>query len=288
VQEGNFDSQGWVSQYLSSLRWSLSQFSGGMEEIKPMNGLERFFAVLIWLMSFMTAAIIWSTLTSCMTQQQIIGGTQSRQLATLRKYLKQNSISSNLALRMQRSAQHAISGDLTQDAIELLPLVSEPLRVEMHFEMYSPVMRMHPFFNEYIQYGPQVMRRVCHYGMHTFLWSNGDVVFTRGEAPSEPKMYFVLKGQLEYTSRTETTVLDKNSWVAEPVIWTQWTYKGTLTATNDCKLAALLAKTFQEIVDRFKEIVDIDPKVYAADYVHMLNGCDRATDLEKLPGSYFM
>lgn len=271
------------SQYLISLRWALSQFSGGMEEVKPITALERVVAVCVWICSFMTAAVIWSILTSSLTQLHIIGGSQSRQLSTLRKYLKQNFITSNLALRMQRSAQHAISGDLTQDAIELLPVVSEPLRVEMHFEMYSPVMKAHPFFNDYISDGPQVMRRVCHYGMSTFLLSSGDVVFTRGESPSEPKMYFVPKGSLEYNSRGEVTTLDKNMWIAEAVLWTQWTYKGTLTANNDVKLAVLHAKTFQDIVDRFKETVGMDPKVYAAEFVDHLNAVEKVTDLT-MPG----
>jgi CRP-like cAMP-binding protein len=260
------------------LHWSLCQFTGGMDEVSPQRTVERFYAVLIWLVTFVATVVIFSNLTANMTQQYMINGTQSRQLATLRKYLNQNFISSNLSLRMHRSAQHAISGDLTSDAIELLPVVAEPLRVEMHFEMYSTVMRVHPFFAEYIWQGPQEMRRVCHYGTGQCLLSNGDNVFSKGEAPSSPKMYFVCKGTLEYTTApgngrddiVAATVTDR-MYIAEAVLWMRWTYKGTLTATSDAKLATLDAKTFQEIVDRFKEVGGSDPKVYAADFVAYMN-----------------
>jgi len=258
-------------QYLVSLHWSLAQFSGGMDEVYPQSVLERFFAVMIWLFAFMSSAIILSVLTSNLTQLHIIGGSQSRQLATLRKYLKQNFISSNLALRMQRSAQHAISGDLTQDAVELLPVVAEPLRVEMHFEMYTPMMRCHQFFAEYISECPQVMRRVCHYATGILLLSQGDIVFSKGEDPADPKMYFVSQGMLEYKYGDVNTFVNEKSTASEAVLWTRWTYRGVLTSLGDVKLATLDSKMFREIVDRFKEVGGFDPKVYAADFVAHLN-----------------
>jgi hypothetical protein len=269
---GDYENKSLDAQYLVCLHWSLSQFTGGMDEVAPQTAMERFFAVIIWLITFMATAIILSYLTSKLTQLNMISGTQSRQVATLRKYLAQNHISSNLALRMQRSAQHALSGDLTQDAVELLPVVSEPLRVEMHFEMYSTVMRTHSFFGEYMKEQSHVMRRVCHYAIGTVLLSNQDVLFSKGEVPSNPKMYIVAKGTLEYHfPGGPDTVVSETHCIAEAALWTKWTYLGTLTSTTDTKLAALDAKMFQEIVDRFKAVGACDPKAYAADFVAYLN-----------------
>jgi len=273
------------AQYLASLHWSLSQFSGGMDEISPESPLERFFAVIVWIFAFMAAAVIVSNLTSSLTQMHIIGGTRSRQLAMLRKYLKQNAISSNLALRMQRSAQHALSADLTADLIELLPVVSESLRAEMHFEMYSVALRSHSFFAWCISDCPQVVRRFCHYAMSTLIFSASDCVFTKGESPSEPRMYVVAKGTLEYVTHAETTPISEKVVVAEAVLWTlAWRHQGTLTATSDSKLAALDAKTFQEIAARFQDTATFDARVYAQDYVAHLNSLEFPHDLTMTNG----
>jgi hypothetical protein len=275
ASKGGYRDMPFEDQYLASLLWAFGNFSGIIDlEVWPTDKLERIYAAFIGLVAFMSTAILLAILTSNLTQLHIIGGSQSRQLATLRKFLKQNSISSALALRISRSAQHAISGDLTQDAVELLPVVSEPLRVEMHFEMYSVVMRNHPFLADYIQESPQVMRRVCHYATSTLLLSSTDVVFSQGEAPSDPKMYIVCKGILDYSSLPSKGLdgpVNERQCIAEAVLWTRWTYRGTLTATCDAKLAALDATAFQDIVVRFKESGGFDPKVYAADFVAHLN-----------------
>eukprot|EP00928_Gymnodinium_smaydae_P021196 TRINITY_DN18250_c0_g2_i1.p1 TRINITY_DN18250_c0_g2~~TRINITY_DN18250_c0_g2_i1.p1 ORF type:complete len:745 (+),score=177.87 TRINITY_DN18250_c0_g2_i1:145-2379(+) len=283
VQQKGYETSALGTQYLVSLHWSLSQFTGGMDEFAPVGSIERLYAVLAWIFGFVSATIIVSILTSKLTQLYMIGGAQSRQMSTLKKYLKQNDISSNLALRMVKSAKHAMSGDLTPDAVEMLHVVSEPLKVEMHFEQYSAVIRSHPFFAEYIQEGPYVMRRVCHFANSTLMLANGDIVFSKGENPANPKMYFVWKGSLEYSiGAGDSTPVVEKQWIAEPVLWTKWTHRGMLTATNDVKLVCLDAKTFQEIVDRFKDIGGFDPKVYAADFVRYLNQLEVVNDLVTL------
>jgi hypothetical protein len=154
---GNRDhNNGWVTgygyeeasisdQYLVSMHWAMTQFTGGTDEITPKDTLERFFAICIWAFTFVAASVIVGVVTSELTSTHIVGGHIARQAATLRKYLKQNFISRNLMLRMQRSAQHVISGELTPDLVELLHIIPEPLQVEMHFEMFAEIFRKHPF-----------------------------------------------------------------------------------------------------------------------------------------------
>eukprot|EP00929_Paragymnodinium_shiwhaense_P018346 TRINITY_DN12879_c0_g1_i1.p1 TRINITY_DN12879_c0_g1~~TRINITY_DN12879_c0_g1_i1.p1 ORF type:complete len:763 (-),score=249.83 TRINITY_DN12879_c0_g1_i1:72-2360(-) len=281
-----FDSKAVEAQYLMALHWTLSQFSGGMEEVRPISTAERLFVILFWIAAFFMAALVASVLTSSLVQLHIIGGSQSRQLATLRKYLNQNAISSNLAVRVQRSAKHAVSGDLAPDAVDLLTVVSEQLQLEMHFEMYSELLRIHTFFEACIKEGVQVMRRICHFATSTVLLDKGDVVFSKGEAPGEPKMYFMFRGTAEYVHPQQTVTIEQRQWVGEPVLWTKWSHRGTLTTTSDCKLAKLDARKFMDIMDRFKELFQerFSPKVYAADYVEQLNKAEAATDLLSIVG----
>merc|ERR1712151_465402 len=137
---------------------------------------------------------------------------------------------------------------------------AEPLRIEMHFEMYSWVLICHQFFNECRVQGPQVLRRVCHNATSTLLLEKGDIAFSKGDAPSDPKMYFVCRGMLEYSTSCETVSVMERQWVAEAVLWTNWVHRGTLTATDAVKIAMIDADHFQTVVAKLKRIGDFDPK----------------------------
>jgi hypothetical protein len=280
------------TRYLVSLHWTLSQFSGGMEEVRPAAPIERFFVILIWIVAFMGAAIMGSILTASLVQAQIIGSSQASQLATLRKYLNQNYISKNVSLRVQRSAKHAVSGDLSPDTVDLLGVVSESLKVEMHFEMYGDLLLSHPFLEQCIQVCKEAIRRVCHQATSTLLLDAGDVLFSKGEQPAEPKMYFVFKGTLEYTpnsfgvsvhdfktvgagtkNNADEILLTERHWIAEPVLWLRWVHRGQLKAITDSKVAIVDARKFHDIMERFKEVFPpgFNPKLYAHEYAHQLN-----------------
>lgn len=61
------------------------------------------------------------------------------------------------------------------------------------------------------------------------LLSTTDVIFTLGEEPSEPKMYVVVSGTLEYTdSYGEVAQVGEKRCIAEAVLWTNWKHRGTL------------------------------------------------------------
>eukprot|EP00927_Polykrikos_kofoidii_P002150 TRINITY_DN10839_c0_g1_i1.p1 TRINITY_DN10839_c0_g1~~TRINITY_DN10839_c0_g1_i1.p1 ORF type:complete len:807 (+),score=146.55 TRINITY_DN10839_c0_g1_i1:195-2615(+) len=292
VEEEGYVTDGWEAQYLVSLHWALGQFTGGTAEITPQGTAERFVACGIWVFGFIVASIIVGVITSELTQMHIVGGAVARQVATLRRYLKQNSISSNLTLRMQRSAQHVLAGDLTPDLVDLLPVVPEPLRVEMHYEMYSDFFRKHPWFHEFMVVCPLVMRRISHLATSMMLLASGDVVFSEGETPSRPRMIFVFRGTFSYTTsngggREDAETVQEGQWLSEAALWTTWTYHGTLTANGDAKVACLDAWEFQDIVIRFKHLTSVDgdwetPHQYAERFVQFLNMCEDVSDLSTM------
>ena len=104
------------------------------------------------MVAFVMAATFVSHLTSSMTQLNIMTSRQMVQLASLRRFLVENGISDLLAVRLRRNAQHAIVQHqrcIKEEGVELLSHVSGPLRVELHFEIYSPIFAVHPFFSCY-------------------------------------------------------------------------------------------------------------------------------------------
>merc|ERR1712050_3117 len=146
---------GWTSYH-----WSLSQFTGSME-VFPTNVQERVLAVIILLFAFVVTAWVVSSITSSMTRLEIATARESEKLTMLTRYLFDHKISRRIALRVQRSVRSALQEqqrNVPEKEIELLSLVSEPLRVEIHFEIHDPIIGVHPFFNSYGDTLPGIMR----------------------------------------------------------------------------------------------------------------------------------
>ncbi|CAK8992578.1 unnamed protein product [Durusdinium trenchii] len=253
-------------------------FSGGMDEISPASPLERLFAVAVGGLIFVIALVMMGVFTSGLTQQYIIGGSGARQLATLKRYLKQNNVS--------------------KESVELLHVISEPLKIELAFDMYSQVLMCHPFFLELLQESSPMLRPICHRAMSMLLLSGTDVIFNLGEEPQEPKMYIVINGTLEYTDAYgEITVVGERKIIAEvQVCWTArrgnrqiWrtpnyqpkeeTCLDRIPSSNiqvclsDAKLAMLDGQGFIDICQRFLRRSEAAVRVvdYAAQFVEELN-----------------
>eukprot|EP00929_Paragymnodinium_shiwhaense_P020361 TRINITY_DN13600_c0_g1_i1.p1 TRINITY_DN13600_c0_g1~~TRINITY_DN13600_c0_g1_i1.p1 ORF type:complete len:913 (+),score=227.83 TRINITY_DN13600_c0_g1_i1:133-2871(+) len=279
-------------RYLMSMRWALSQFAGGMDEVTPQSEIENVFAIFIFVLSFWSGAVFLSILTSSMTQLYLLGSQNTQNLTTLRRYLSQNGITKQLALRIHRNAQNSLveaQRTMPEDSVFLFQYVSEPLKVEMHFEMYSGFLSVHPFFQDYIQAAPPVMHRVCHSAMSVASVSEGDVIFHAGETPLIPRMIFATteggSSILQYTTATEKIVISESEWVSEATLWTTWVHRGTMMSIKDNRLYLLDAKEFQRVVTQF-EIAGFDPRLYAQEFVSMLNSTDCVTDLQgQIPSS---
>jgi len=273
VQSVNLQEEPFRYQYATSFHWSLTQFTGTME-VNPTNFTERFFAISVLLFAFVVSAAFISSITSSMTRLQMISGNKTEMFAMLRQFLEENSISRRLQARLERNAHHAYrqyERTTPEIEIELLKLVSEPLRVELHFELYASTLSTNPFFGIYEKTHPAAIRRVCHNAVSTMFLAMGDVLFVEGEAPQIPQMYFILRGTVSYKREArEVQKLNQGAWFAEPVLWCSWTHCGVLRAEADAQLLVLDAVTFQSIAPQ------ITAKAfavcsYALAYVDILN-----------------
>mmetsp|Transcript_63911 Transcript_63911/g.111362 ORF Transcript_63911/g.111362 Transcript_63911/m.111362 type:complete len:360 (+) Transcript_63911:2-1081(+) len=273
VEEYDFSRAVLAYKYTMALHWSLSQFTGGMDEVTPCNTIERLYTIVVFVVAFVSASVFVSIITSCMTELHIIGSAESQKVSVLRRYLNQNGITNCLALRVQRNAKNALLEQqrlMPEDKVELLAMISEPLHVELHYEMYSLVFGHHPFFACYMEECPQVMRKVCHYATRLSRVSCGDIIFSQGEIPAHPRMIFVVSGECRYRDDFGSVPIMANMWVSEATLWTRWMHLGTLTATAESRLCYVEAKTFQEIAIQFSHS-DFDPRSYAQEFVATLN-----------------
>jgi len=238
----------------------------------------------VFLLAFVMSAVFLGRLTSSMTQLHMLGSKDSERIQVLKRYLRKNEISSVLSMRVQHNAQHALAERhrfMEEDEVELLGVVSDPLRAELHFELYAPVLAVHPFFASYVEACPQVLRKVCHSAMSQLLVSSGDVVFMPGEVPTDPRMLVICSGRLRYQQLMgQVMSVEVGGWISEAVLWTGWTYRGMLTATSDCRLCVLRAAKFREIAETF-EHTGFNVRSYAKAFVAGMNSGQ--IDISDLP-----
>uniref|UniRef100_A0A7S2QJZ4 Ion transport domain-containing protein n=1 Tax=Zooxanthella nutricula TaxID=1333877 RepID=A0A7S2QJZ4_9DINO len=285
------------TRYAMALHWSLSQLTGGMDEVTPECVQERLFAITVCIISFVGSVFLVSTWTSSMTQLHIVGSSEAQKLAVLRDFLGQHGVSKDLVLRVVRNSRHRIRQERRQTPetrVELLTRVSEPLRAEIHYEMYSGTLRRHVMFDEFAHNSPGLLLRLCHTASSILRFSAGDTVFQTGEVPSPPQMFVALPGAcMQYACaqvtdpnacsedefESEDGVNDgwfqvlENQWIAEATLWTRWVHVGDLITTQESRLYSFDVHTFLEIFRSYQHLAAL-PKTYASKFVKKMNSLE--------------
>jgi len=242
----------------------------------------RIFAVCIYVVVFVLVATLVGGLTSSMTSLNLLTNRHSHQFAILRRFLLDKGITHGLATRIHHNARYALAQQeriIDEEHVDLLLRVSEPLRMELHFEMYIPVLSQHPFFSCYSFECPLTMHKMCHHATSMLQLSCGDIIFSVGEIPANPKVIFTVSGILTYMHFSfGNTELPRGHWAAEANLWTAWMHVGTLRASVYGQICTLDSKQFQEIASQF-DSVRFSPRQYAKCFVELLNVTEALSDL---------
>lgn len=274
VRDANLLAEDMLLRYAWSLHWALGQFTGeNVYDPKQMTMDERAFAVFALLVTFLISSMFVSTITTSVTKLQLSTSKQTSQMAALRRYLCDQQISTSLAVRVQRNAQHVIverKRNMPESSVDLLGMISESLRAEVHFEVYWKTIKEHLLFNCYCEINLTAMRKVCHTAISMWHTSHGDTIFNDLETPAYPRMYFCQSGALIYRRVDEKPdILRDGRFAAEAVLWTHWMHVGTLRGmANVSTMLVLEADKFQQIVSPFPTNHAF---LYAEKYVEQLN-----------------
>jgi len=207
-RSGDYDDLDVGSGYAVALHWSLTQFIGSME-VNPVNTGERLFAVCVLMFAFLALCVLPAKITSLMTQFQITAAERSQALSQLSQFLYDQRVSRYLTLRLVRAANSAMlvqSRKTPEDKIVLIGLISDTLRMELHYEMYcrpesalGGMQTGHPFWRRLQNSHVRVMQKICHNAITPLDLIDEDVLFNAAETPENPAMYVLLDGQLKYS-----------------------------------------------------------------------------------------
>jgi len=210
---------------------------------------------------------------------EIVSSRRSSMFAALDRFLSVNNISRELRLKVQRNARHSLGEEernTLESKIDLLRLITEPLMMQLHMEMFFPSLSACPFLRCLKAENESTVKQLCHTAVTVDRVSKDDVIFSEGESPMNPRCLLVQTGELIYTRKPAecithcTQLVSSKDWLCEACLWCdEWVHLGTLTATTECQIVSLNAKHFQEIVANPTD--GVQARQYAEIYINELN-----------------
>jgi len=289
---GTWGTPGWVSEfeasssdtslahtYTTSLHWSFAQFTPASMEIGPHNLSERVYAIIVLLGGLVVFSSFVSSITAAMTQLHQVNKQATRQAENVRKYIHDNKLSLDLGNRIvsfARRAKNSSRRRVHESEIEIFQVLPQSLKIQVHWEVYSPILHPHPLFYNFADVGDAVLLEICNTAMSEQSLSTSQELFTYGQGAVN--MYFILSGELEYFHHSQDQCTctfargqQKSSWCSEASIWLKWEHQGRLVAMSHSEFAILSASTFRRIVSEFTDIFVVC-KEYAIKFQEMVQG----------------
>jgi len=219
-----FDETNWMTRaemedasviylYTTSMHWSVTQFTPASMEIVPANWRERTFTIFVIIGAMVIFSSFVSSITNTMNHLRTMNQEQRKEFWKLQQYFVRQGISVGLCIRIRKHLDHHLvekQKHIKEADIPLLKHLSEPMQVELHYEVFAPLVRQHPLFEAYDDEFSHSMTRICHRALDQVSISQGDVLFSRGENASQ--MYFIRSGMMRYTlGYTEETFQGRTS-----------------------------------------------------------------------------
>lgn len=290
IEKGNFDIADVGFQYTTSLHWSLTQFTPASMEVVPTNTAERTYAVCTLLFAMVIFSSFVSSITATMTVLRELSGKQgkTKQFKVLRWYLKDNDISRILQIRIQKYLQHVVlraKSHVPENQVELLGMLSKPLRMELRYTIVWPVFTSHAFFFRFEQASLQATRQLCSKAVEELVVAVGDTLFCTGEVGKS--MYWIVSAKCLYQqaqrgglrSNADMNVLIesqregkhyKSQFLSEMSLWCEWIHKGELHGTAQGRCIMIHSEPFAEVLSSHNAVIG-SARRYAAALIMEVN-----------------
>jgi len=251
VYKYKFEAQPLEYQYLSSLHWSLTQFTPASMNVQPVNTSERLFAVLVLLFAMIVFSSFVSSITAAMNQLRNLTAKNGSHLWLMRKYLREQNVSPDLYHRLIRYARitsERHEAKVQKKDVLFLSLLSIPLHNELAAELYQSVLTINPLLQRLSKKCNAMLQRLCSTAVKQVSLSTGDILFDVG-AEAEG-MYLLNQGSMKYKSLSNGTMgawnpFKSGEWCCEAALWVPWVHCGKLRAFRDSELVMLDSGKFR-------------------------------------------
>eukprot|EP00929_Paragymnodinium_shiwhaense_P087494 TRINITY_DN4765_c0_g2_i1.p1 TRINITY_DN4765_c0_g2~~TRINITY_DN4765_c0_g2_i1.p1 ORF type:complete len:1020 (+),score=190.61 TRINITY_DN4765_c0_g2_i1:93-3152(+) len=270
--------------YITSMHWSLTQFTPASMEVHPHSTVERAYNIIVLLCGMLAFTTMISSISAAMAHIQKLRSEKTTGESMLRGWLSNNRINPNLVARVWTciKAANRKKVHVPQSDVVLLRKLPHHLVADLMQEIYQPIFEKHPFFDVYMTHNSAGMRRLFD-GAVTESWlCAGEELFHKGHTAE--RAYHVFNGRFLYGAsqaeadrllaaisrqfgggpkrllRCSSRILGNmgadssvspGDWVSEVALWARYIYRATLIATEYCHLMVIEAKNFQEVMSNY-------------------------------------
>jgi hypothetical protein len=166
---------------------------------------------------------------------------REKQEAQLRRYMTDHRISAGLSgdvTRFARVNYGKLKVRIHEDDVQLWKDLPVRMRVELHKEVYKPVLLRHRAMRLLDNVAPMTLEYLCHLALGEQRYLAGQSVFSEGEVAT--KTFILQTGELNYyfcSRRGDRHLVQPGDWVSEAALWIHdWRYVGGLINGGSCCL----------------------------------------------------
>eukprot|EP00928_Gymnodinium_smaydae_P097058 TRINITY_DN8703_c0_g1_i1.p1 TRINITY_DN8703_c0_g1~~TRINITY_DN8703_c0_g1_i1.p1 ORF type:complete len:694 (+),score=66.61 TRINITY_DN8703_c0_g1_i1:57-2138(+) len=288
--------------YAASARWMLAQLNGKTDDNVRRNMQEMAYtSVIAVIFPVIVSALFISSITQTLGQLGAAAEEGARRRKLVCKFLQANRISGELVSQVKRSVAHAlVEEDFDKDMAveaEVVELLPKHLQSDLVFQIRSPLVRMHPLFNQMSFLCPRALRHVCLSGWRHIVAHRNEEMFHYGDCCNS--MVFLSQGRLHYIHHSEADalkealdaldheseetqpvgeMLSRGIWLCEPAIFVEWINCGVLEAASSSSLLSLSALDFERTLKDYRSALELAAS-YSRELVRELNKVDKWSDL---------
>ncbi|CAE8656789.1 unnamed protein product [Polarella glacialis] len=252
ITAARIEHAGMGTQYLTAFHWSLTQFCPATNNIGPVNGLERGFAILLVLYAFIVFSSFVSAVTNASNALRAVKVDRIRQETIMHQFIGNKQVSAGLWYRIQAFIVSQGLNDrimIKEKDIPMFLEIPEGMRVELHKELYMPIVTSAPFMIAGASLDNEVLVKLAHNVIDESHVQARKDVFVPGSDCSH--CYFTRSGNmLYYSDLTDSAAvpLQKDQWLSEVVLWSPWKHTGLLVTQTFTEFILLEADKFVDIV----------------------------------------
>lgn len=263
--------------YATAMHWALTQFSPSTQNIAPTNVRERVYASCVVLFALLAFSSIISGVTNAVNQLRTINMSRFLEEARIREFLQIRDVSTKLVGNVQQFfSQNYQAGKkrVHESDIRFFSELPESLMIQLHEELYQPVLLDHVLFRMIVVSDRSLVRKICHTALQEISFLPRQDVFIDGTEADG--MYFVTRSILVYEivleadgtaslpasrpmspstnldSHLERVQVPPKRWVSEMALWMRWMHRGHLIA-NDCsETVKVVSSEFGFVVSRYQ------------------------------------
>jgi len=279
----------WGDDYAWAMYWSVANFTPGTSGVQPQTTREVVFAVFVLFFAMVCFSVFVSSTTSLIHRFAVMHYAQRRNMLKLKRFLRQHNVPITLRSRVVRYVKVALDARrdiIPKGEVELLTILSIPLKEEIQMNLHLSTLGVHPLFKYLAVANTSLMRKVSSEALFEVAYSRGDVLFSAGEIAD--KMGFIVSGVLDYNPGQRYMREDGQPWLLGPtdsfceaVLWTRWKCRGMMTSDVESEVIELSSGGFRRCIQR-NHIVLITVQGYAHAFIEVLNSASSGDLAEPL------